>query len=128
MFKLAKQREVLWPVTIDVPAEDGSGAVKPVQIKIRYKLLSRTEMREAIEVAKQQAAAGGEMTEEQARADGEWLAARITGWEDVVDAETGGPAEFSAEALAALLDVPYVAQPVASGLWDASRGAPAKNS
>lgn len=128
MFKLAKQREVLWPVTINVPAEDGSGAVTPVQIKVRYKLLSRTEIREAIDVAKQQAEKGGEMTEEQVRADDEWLAARITGWEDVVDAETGAPVEFSAEALAALMAVPYVTPGLAKGLWDASRGAPAKNS
>lgn len=128
MFKLAKQREVLWPVTIEVPDDGGSGVVTPVQIKVRYKLLSRTEMRESIELARKQADGAAPMSEEAVRADDAWFAARVTGWEDVVDADSGAAIAFSGEALAAMMDVPYVAKALVAGLWEASRGAAAKNS
>lgn len=123
MFRFAKNREVMWPVTINVPA-DGGGVIE-VKISVRYKLLTRAEMREAVGAAQK---AGGNATAEDMRKDDAWLAERITGWEDVVDDSTGDPLAFTPDNLAALLNEPYVAAAIGAGLWEASRGAAAKNS
>lgn len=123
MFRFAKSREVLWPVTINVPVD--GGGVSEAKIRVRYKLLSRTEMREAVNIARK---ADGNATEEQVKQDEAWLADRITGWEDVVDDATGDALAFTPDNLAALLEESYVAAAISAGLWEASRGAAAKNS
>ncbi len=41
MFKFARQREVLWPVTVNVPADGGP---ERTEIKVRYRLLTRSEL------------------------------------------------------------------------------------
>jgi len=119
MFKLARRNEVLWPVIIQVPVDHGTS---PVEIDIRYRLLSRSEAR---------------TLEERTRTDGTdafsaldaldtELASRITGWDRVGD-EDGKPAPFSPEALRALLDLPYAYTAIRDGLFNASNGALAKN-
>ncbi len=112
MFRMAKQREVLWPVTVRVPSGDGSGAVEACEIKLRFRLMTRSEAR---------ALAG--LSDEEFDAE---VRRRITGWEGVCD-EEGEPIPFSAEALAAAMDVPYFMAAAHTGLVMASNGAPAKN-
>lgn len=110
MFKLAEKNEVLWPVTVPVP-QDG-GTVTEVEIQIRYKLLTRSRMDELPRLpAKEQDGA---------------LLDHITGWEGV-QATDGKDVPFSRDNLIALLDIGPVQRAVVRGLYEASRGAPAKN-
>lgn len=135
MFKFAKKREVLWPVTISVPQEDGSGAAQ-VEIKVRYKLLTQTELeqsaRDECEMlnsikSDDLEALMDSVSAEKAAARRADLLVRITGWEGVQDADSGEPLPFNADNCAALLEVPYVFGALQSGLKSASRGAAVKN-
>jgi hypothetical protein len=112
MFRYAKQRKVLWPVTINAPSEDGSGTIESAEIKLLYELMRRSE---AVEI---------ENDIDKAQ---QVLPSKIHGWEGVAD-EDGEDIPFSSDALAALLDVPYIERAFAIGLIQASNGAPAKNS
>lgn len=129
MFKFAKIREVLWPVTLSIPRDDGSGEVDNVSIKVRYKLLDRSEMADLM----RQAVKSGEnitaleIADDMALSDRD-LCSRITGWEGVVDADSGEPIQYSPENAAALININYVRAAIDASLWEASRGAPAKNS
>ena len=119
MFQFARQREVLWPVTVAVPADGGPQAV---EIQIRYRLLTRSELR----------ALAGAIAEAQGDTDAllgtldARLAERITGWEGIAG-EDGQPLPFTADTLAALLDQPYLREAIERGLYAASRGALEKN-
>lgn len=112
MFKFARQREVLWPVTIEVPVDGGTTEVH--EITVRYRLLDKTE-RDALSSIS---------SDEEAL---QFLVDRITDWDGVAN-EDGQPLEFSEENLRALLTIPYVERPITVGLLKASAGAPAKNS
>jgi hypothetical protein len=120
MFKFARNREVLWPVTVNVPADGGP---EKVEIQIRYRLLTRSELSGLSERIK--AAAEGGEGEVLAALDG-LLAERITGWDGISD-EAGEVLPFSADNLTAVLDVPYLREAIETGLYAASRGALAKN-
>jgi hypothetical protein len=93
-----------------------------VEIRIRYRLLTRGELR----------ALAGEIREAEGDADAllgkldARLAERITGWEGIGD-EDGAPLAFTADNLAALLDQPYLREAIERGLYAASRGALEKN-
>lgn len=110
MFKLAQQNEVLWPVTVQVP-QDG-GTTKAVEISVRYRLLTKTDARDM--------KAMDDAASEQA------LLSHITGWEGVADM-AGNPVPFTPDNLAALVEHDYVARAIVLGLYQASKGAPAKN-
>lgn len=134
MFRFAKRREVLWPVTIDVPSDDGSGRVDEVCVRIRYRLLTQSELADRVREGLEAAGQIGNLEALLATLSPgalekrlEDLREHITGWEDIGD-EDGQQMPFSAEALDALLDVPYFRAAAEQGLLDASRGAPAKNS
>jgi hypothetical protein len=109
MFKLAKQREVLWPVTVTVPVD---GGVEKVEIQVRYRLLTRSEML-ALRDEGEQALEG-------------LVRERVTGWDGVADA-SGEPLPFSPETLEQALDNLAFFQAVSVGLLFASQGALAKN-
>jgi len=118
MFRLAKQREVLWPVTVQVPADGGP---QPVEIQIRYRLLRRSELADMHARIVASAEANTLLADLDAV-----LGERITGWEGIGD-EDGTPLPFNPQTLAAVLDEPYLRQPIEDGLYAASRGALAKN-
>jgi len=111
MFKFANKRRVLWPVTISVPTDDGSGEIKEHTVKVQFELLTRTEAK-----AIQEEPEDGESV----------LPDKVKGWEGIAD-EDGNDIEFSSGTLKALLDVPYIERAFAIGLLQASNGAPAKN-
>jgi hypothetical protein len=121
MFRLAKDRIVLWPVTLVVPA-DGGPQLVPVQVA--YRLLTSADehvWRDALEAA---------ITSDQREADrlvATLLEQRVTGWSDIVDDADGQPIPYSSEALASLLDLPYVRDGLLLGLFSASHGAAPKN-
>ena len=120
MFRFAKHREVLWPVTVSVPADGGP---EKVEIRIRYRLLTRSELSGFAERIK--AAAEDSETSVVGVLDG-LLAERITGWDGISD-EAGEALAFTPDNLAAVLDVPYLREAIESGLYAASRGATVKN-
>jgi|GEM_PF-1009668 len=126
MFKYAKNREVLWPVVIQVP-QDG-GTVQEVTVKVRYKLLTRNEMAAAVRDAGDIKDTGGMIEQERLDATDNWLVDHITGWEDINDTDTQSPLIFSREMCLELMQSPYVRNAIDAGLWEASRGAQVKNS
>jgi hypothetical protein len=111
MFKLARKREVLWPVTIQT-ARDG-GETDEHEINLRFQLLTNSELSSV-----------SKMTDEES---GELLRSKIKGWSEVFD-EDGNALEFSEANLAACLDLPEFSFPASIALVQASRGARAKNS
>lgn len=115
MFKFAKNREVLWPVTVQFPAD--GGLMQSCDIEVRYKLLTSSELKRLADRAQP-------MSETEAA---DWVAARVTGWTGVAD-EAGEPLDFSEQTLRALLDDPFFSSAIGVGLVLASRGAGAKNS
>jgi hypothetical protein len=120
MFKFARNREVLWPVTVNVPADGGP---EKVEIRIRYRLLTRSELTGMSERIKA-AAEGGEADVVHVL-DG-LLTERITGWDGISD-EAGEALAFTPDNLTAVLDVPYLREAIETGLYAASRGAAVKN-
>ncbi|MGE0289688.1 MAG: hypothetical protein AB7I42_25640 [Bradyrhizobium sp.] len=138
MFKFARKREVLWPVTVLVPLDDGSGQVAEMEIRIRYRLLTSTELndraREELEVALSAGVEGGavdgmlaQLSPDRINKAMEDLKGRITGWEGLAD-EAGEPLAFTPENLDGVLEIPYLRTAIHRGLVEASQGAPAKNS
>ena len=119
MFKFAKKREVLWPVTIMVPVDDGKTAEQ--QFTVRFRLMTKSEMTDALAETVDE-----DMSKVFAAQDAR-LVDHVVGWSGLVD-ETGDELPFTSSALNALLDVPYVRSAIEGALWEASRGAPAKNS
>ena len=120
MFRFARQREVLWPVTVNVPADGGP---EKIEIQVRYRLLTRSELAGLSDRIKAAAEAGeGEVL---STLDA-LLAERITGWSGIAG-EDGEALPYTADNLAALLDVPYLREAIETGLYSASRGALAKN-
>jgi len=119
MFRLAKQREVLWPVTVQVPEDGGP---QSIEIKVRYKLLARSELRA---LASALSTVAGDTDALLAELDTK-LIERITGWEDLGD-EDGNALAFTRANVEAVLDIPYLREAIEQGLYAASRGALAKN-
>lgn len=130
MFQLSSKRQVLWPVTIYEPADDGSGTVVDRKIRVRFVLLDRDEMAEAIVEAEAVGADAASILSPASMATNDkWLTDRIVDWVDVVDVvgEETVQIPFSADRLAALMRIPYVKKALDMALWEVSRGAPAKN-
>ena len=109
MFKLAEKNEVLWPVTIHVPDDNGP---RDVTVKVRYKLLKKTEARRIAGLAADEI--------------DDALLDHITGWEGFCDLD-GNPLEFSKENLRAAMEYQFIEYALAKGWREASAGAPVKN-
>jgi hypothetical protein len=134
MFRYAKNREVLWPVIIEVPSGDGTGQVVKAEVKIRYRLLTQTEIAERartdLESAQQVESIDGMLAQiapARLQERRERLIGHVLGWEGVED-EAGNTLPFTPDTINALLDVPYFYTAVELGLAEASRGAAVKNS
>jgi hypothetical protein len=122
MFRLAKNREVLWPIRVSVPID---GGVETAELSIRYRLLTRSELAALGDRLKAATSEGESTVSLMGVLDG-LLSERITGWEGLAG-EDGAPLAFTPEHLAAVLDVPYLREAIEAGLYAASRGALAKN-
>lgn len=121
MFKFARERVVSWPVTLSVPQDGGP---QKVEVRVRYRLMTRSEMDTVVRRLREQADDGSPL------AVGDTIDAlleeRIVGWGGI-EGESGELLEFNAENLKAMLDVPFLREAFESGLYQASRGALAKN-
>lgn len=135
MLRVSKKREVLYPVRVRQLKEDGSGEIGYAEIKIRYRLMTKTEMqtrvRETIEEADGLAAREALRHSYDAKRLNEYqqfVMDHVTGWEGVVDADTGEEIPFSRERLKALMDdSSSFHEAVEESLWTASREEPVKN-
>lgn len=134
MFKFAKKRQVLWPVTIQVPRDDGSGEADDIDIKVRFELLSKSVL-DKLTLEDMTAVNSDDMNALLAAVTDDKIAERralveehVKDWEGIVDADSGAPVPYSADNLAALLEVPTVYAAFHRGLRDASMGAFVKNS
>lgn len=103
MFKLATKNTVLWPVTVNVPA-DGGGVAKHT-MSVEFLVLPQDEMERA------------------AREGDDLLARTVCGWKDgaVMD-ESGQAIAFSDEAKARLLNIPYVRTALFAALAEINQG------
>lgn len=120
MLRISKDRVVLWPVSVSLPADGGP---ERVEIKVRYRLLTRSDMDGVAERLRARAAEGDQVI---IGLVDDLLADRVLGWEGI-EGEDGQPLAYSPEAVRALLDLPYLREAIESGLYAASRGAVAKN-
>ena len=112
MFRRASKRQVLWPVIVSLPAEDGSGTIVEHPCKLLFQLINEKQWL-AMET----------MTDKECEDE---MVRHIKDWEDIAD-EDGEPLPFTEDNLRALLRDNFFARAAAIGLWQASQGAPAKN-
>lgn len=141
MFKFAQNREVLYPVVIRQLDESGSGKRVEHEIKIRYRILTRQELRDLLapdadagqtegltDSERLKAALNRALDPERLRESDEMVISHVTGWEGIVDADTEEPIAFSSDVLRAMMaSSTAFAAAVEQGLFEASREAPAKN-
>jgi len=121
-----KPRTVWWPVTFEVPAEEGGGRLE-FSVEVRLRLMTRTEMREAL----RDSLPGDENTvaallrtvdPKAAEKRDRQLADRVLDWRNVAD-EHGEPLPFSREALLAVMDMaPAFAAALDQVVWQLSSG------
>lgn len=154
MFKLAKNRQVWWPVKLTT--YDEAGKEKPVQIRALFRLYSREERaeieRRALDELRTRAAELQAERERQARGEidqlgvqaadmalakldehigrsldhVEQLVGRVSDWRGVQD-EAGADVPFSPDVLRDLLRYEDVLNAFLAAFAEATRGAVAKN-
>lgn len=140
MFEFTEGNECFWPVRL--PRVNDEGEVETCEVLIRYRIYTRAELavqridaardaaRHVLEVAAQSGDA--EKVEEalqslQAAYDARLVEVRdrITGWKRIT--RNDEPIAFSAEVLDRLLENQARFEALRNGLYEASKGARAKN-
>lgn len=102
-FRLNGERVVWWPVTINVPIDDGK--VDPQKARLRLKLVDTDQF------------GGGKSA---------LIRDHVLDWDGFED-ESGSALPFNTENLERVLNKPYASEAIGLALFEASRGAPAKN-
>ncbi|MBD3609381.1 MAG: hypothetical protein HUJ30_02425 [Gammaproteobacteria bacterium] len=134
MIRINSSNEILYPVTAHM-LENGTGKTKEHTFKIRYKLLSRTELREQLNKQVNIATDNIDSLREAIRKQSDpkelsrhdaWLKSHINGWEDILG-EDGEPLEFNDENYQLVMNIIPIASAIDNGLMAASREEPAKN-
>ena len=110
MFKISSKNEFWWPVQIKIPRGDGTKRMDTHQIKMLFKLVSRSELAKITE-----------KEEEDIQ-----IAEYILDWDGVKD-EEGNDVPFSREMLDQLLDNLYVMRSVSDAFQECQFGALEKN-
>lgn len=113
MFRAKKEPRALWPVVIEAPREDGSGALDRFDTKVMFRLLFATEFDQLTK------GGGADMAA--------LLRTHVVGWEGIADDE-GTPLSFTPENLEHLLNIAFVRRAFGLALVECSQGAAAKNS
>lgn len=109
-FKVAKVREVMWPVTINVPGDGGKSQVH--KVNVRLEILGQDEADDIIYGR----------TEEK-----DLLNRVLKGWDDTVRDEAGEALPFDDETKRAFLQLPYVRRGLMEAYGEASVGGRRKN-
>lgn len=122
MFTLADKRIVKnWPVPVSAP-KDGGGATEQA-MKADIKLMSTEQM--LAEIKAEESAI--ESVADAIAYQKSFVRKYVRGLDDIAD--TNGEAiAYSADVLERVLDIPYARRALYEAVWDASRGAPTKNS
>lgn len=107
-FRVAKNREVLWPIDIEEARPDGSGEVDVHRVRLRLRLPTKAEIHRMKYAPEAEAV--------------ETLLASIVGWEGVLD-EGGAAIPFTREALADALQLVNFERAVVAGVLQAAAGA-----
>jgi len=107
MFKLTLNKEILWPVTINLPIDGGK--TETVSCEAKFKILPQDEFNKLAN-----------------KGDAQILKVACIGWDGVAD-ESDKPLEFTPENVTSLLQIPYVRQGFLQAYLDASSGIAVKN-
>jgi len=113
MFKVVEITSLLWPVTIIVPREDGSGEHDEHQVKVKYKVYETDGLLEEVDG--------------QSRVKDLKIIDQILGWDDIYEAD-GSPMPFTKANLKKVFKTPYIARAFIDGFWLCQEGYQGKNS
>ena len=131
MFKVNRTREIFYPIKLNVLKEDGSGTVDEVTIKIKYKLLTRKELKAWLDESKKALLdADVKDTDFNVLLDKEesFVVERVTDWDGLIDESTNEKITFAKELLiSAMEESTQFASKVVAGLYAASQDEPVKN-
>lgn len=113
MFKVVKPDSLLWPVSVDVPLDDGSGGSEKQEFKMRFKYLETGDLNQVLaklSVAK----------------DADSVADYILAWDGLAD-QDGKALLFSEENRQALMKIPFMVVAINKAFIDCQMGAERKN-
>lgn len=102
MFRVEDIKELLWPVEINVPRNDGSGESDPHQIKVRYRYLPTDDYQKALDTVLNSKTGNRDFRD------------YVLGWEDVADAN-GKPMPFNKANLKRVMSHRWIAQAINTG-------------
>ena len=112
-FKLDQQGTYKWPVTVEVPVDDGRHDKQ--KFDGEFKRITQSRIREM-----------GQLIETGDLTDVDLVKEVLVGWDGIED-DQGNELKFSQSKLKQLLDVPMVATAIATAFFDSIAGAKRKN-
>jgi len=112
-FKLDQSGTYKWPVTVEVPVDDGRHDKQ--KFDGEFKRITQSRIKELIELV-----ASGDLT------DVDVVKEVLVGWDGIEDDE-GNELKFSQSKLKQLLDVPMVATAIGTAFFESYTGAKRKN-
>ena len=107
-FTLDQSESYTWPVTIEIPVDDGK--YERSKFKGKFKRISQSRVREM-----------GELIGTDELTDVDVCKEVLIGWEGIEDAD-GEPETFSQSKLSQILDVPLVATAIATAFFESMMG------
>ena len=112
-FKLDQSGTYKWPVTVEVPVDDGRHDKQ--KFDGEFKRITQSRIREM-----------GQLIETGDLTDVDLVKEVLVGWDGIED-DQGNELKFSQSKLKQLLDVPMVATAIATAFFDSIAGAKRKN-
>ena len=112
-FKLDQSGTYKWPVTVEVPVDDGRHDKQ--KFDGEFKRITQSRIREM-----------GQLIETGDLTDVDLVKEVLVGWDGIED-DQGNQLKFSQAKLKQLLDVPMVATAIATSFFDSIAGAKRKN-
>ena len=112
-FKLDQSGTYKWPVTVEVPVDDGRHDKQ--KFDGEFKRITQSRIREM-----------GQLIETGDLTDVDLVKEVLVGWDGIED-DQGNELKFSQAKLKQLLDVPMVATAIATSFFDSIAGAARKN-
>lgn len=109
MFKLEEQKNIKWPVTVNIPC-DGGRTTKG-EFTAHFELLPQDEFRE--------------IYAQDNASDEDLLRRVLTGWDGVADAD-GQPIEYNEDTREMMIRIPYVRAAMITAYLECSHGKAAR--
>lgn len=134
-YILATKREAWWPIKVASVVDDEKGGLTEFEIRLRYRLLTRTEQRERMDrdlkllddTNRDSLAARIRLRMRGNHEDTDFLLDRVVDWEGPVFPDKR-PVPFTRENLEAACEDPRFFKAAFDGLYEASEEVPRKNS